>query len=51
LRTAVAVHCPPRADIEARAKAAELDATSGWLDGLQREFARICGTGRWAEPR
>ena len=30
------------ADIEARAKAAELDATSGCLDGLQREFARIC---------
>ena len=30
------------ADIEARAKAAELDATSGWLDGLQHEFARIC---------
>ena len=30
------------ADIEARAKAAELDTTSGWLDGLQHEFARIC---------
>jgi two-component system, sensor histidine kinase len=30
------------ADIEARAKVAELDATSECLDGLQREFARTC---------
>ena len=29
------------ADIEVRAKAAQLDTTSDWLDGLQREFARI----------
>jgi HPt (histidine-containing phosphotransfer) domain-containing protein len=30
------------ADIETRAKAAELEACSACLDGLQREFARTC---------
>ena len=30
------------ADIETRAKAAEFDVTSESLDGLQREFTRVC---------